>query len=85
MDSEIKRRMQECAQADVAEWEEVVVNASPLSREQRRFLQDHPPGLIKALWQHFDMTRDRCGCESPTHERPECAVPWIDRMLRDEA
>lgn len=84
MESELKRRVVECTQADDAEWEEAVVMASSLSSLQKRFLRDHPPGLIKALWQHFDATRDRCGCDNSAHERPECVVPLIERVLRDE-
>jgi len=53
-------------------------------RRQKAFLEDHPPGLVKALWQHFDATRGRCGCATPAHERPGCSAGLIEKLLLDE-
>jgi hypothetical protein len=44
-------------------------------------LREHPPGLVKALWMHFEATRDRCGCSTAAHERPECSVALVQRLL----
>lgn len=84
MDREIQRRIKLCERADDAEWEETIALASTLEANQRAFLKDHPPGLVKALWQHFDATRDRCGCATPAHERPGCSVRLIEKLLLDE-
>lgn len=84
MDSEIQRRVRLCERADDAEWEQKVALASTLGASQKAFLKDHPPGLVRALWQHFDATRDRCGCATPAHERPGCAVRLIEKLLVDE-
>jgi hypothetical protein len=76
--------MQLCERAVDAEWEEAVVLARHLNANQKAFLKDHPPGLVKALWQHFDATRDRCGCATPKHERTACSVRLIEKLLLDE-
>ena len=81
MDREIKRKIELCERADNAEWEEVIVVAKHLTKDQRTFMQEHPPGLVKALWAHFDATRDRCGCDTATHERSGCTVPFIEKLL----
>ena len=81
MSSGIERRIELCARADDAEWEEVVVLARHLGRDQKAFMQAHPPGLVRALWLHFAATRDRCGCKTPAHERADCAVLLIERLL----
>ncbi len=83
MDREIKRKIEACARADDAEWEEIVLALKNLGKAQTAFLREHPPGLVRALWVHFEATRDRCGCATPAHERPECTVPLIERLLRD--
>jgi hypothetical protein len=83
MDREIRVKIELCERADNAEWDEVIVRACDLRPEQTAFLREHPPGLVKALWTHFDGTRDRCGCTTPAHERPGCAVPLIERLLLD--
>lgn len=84
MEREIQRRAQLCERAQNPEWEDVVALAKNLDVSQRAFLKEHPPGLIKALWNHFDATRGQCGCTSPTHERPGCTVRLIERLLLDE-
>ncbi|HLF11844.1 MAG TPA: hypothetical protein VJA26_11575 [Gammaproteobacteria bacterium] len=84
MDKEIARRKTLCELADNPEWDETVVLARNLSAEQKAFLKEHPPGLVKALWNHFEATRDQCGCESVSHERPDCSVRLIERLLIDE-
>ncbi|RPI61696.1 MAG: hypothetical protein EHM50_05240 [Lysobacterales bacterium] len=84
MDKEIQRRTRLCERADNPEWEEAVAVARHLDADQKAFLKDHPPGLVKALWQHFDATRDRCGCATPAHERPGCSVGLIEKLLLDE-
>jgi hypothetical protein len=83
MDKEIHRRTKLCERADNPEWEAVAV-ARNLDADQKAFLKAHPPGLVKALWQHFDATRDRCGCATPAHERPGCSVGLIEKLLLDE-
>jgi hypothetical protein len=83
MDREIKHKIETCERADNAEWDEVIVQARNLRAEQKTFLREHPPGLVKALWTHFDATRDRCGCSTPAHERPGCAVRLLERLLLD--
>jgi hypothetical protein len=84
MDRDIQRRIGLCERADDAEWEEAVVLARHLEAKQKAFLKDHPPGLVKALWLHFDATRDRCGCATPAHERPGCSVRLIEKLLLDQ-
>jgi hypothetical protein len=81
MDREIKHKIDLCERADAAEWEEVVALARHLTQEQKAFLREHPPGLVRALWAHFEATRDRCGCATAAHERPACTVPLVDRLL----
>lgn len=83
MEREIQRRSRVCEAAENPDWEDVVA-LSGLDAAQRAFLTEHPPGLVRALWKHFDATRDACGCKSPTHERPECTVRFIERLLLDE-
>jgi hypothetical protein len=81
MDREIQRRIALCERADDAEWDEVVVLAKVLTGEQKAFMHAHPPGLVRALWEHFEATRERCGCTTATHERAGCTVPLIERLL----
>jgi hypothetical protein len=81
MASGIDRQIELCDRADDAEWEELVVLVRHLGKDQKAFMQAHPPGLVRALWLHFAATRDRCGCKTPTHERADCAVPLIERLL----
>ncbi|HVY64157.1 MAG TPA: hypothetical protein VHH11_04970 [Gammaproteobacteria bacterium] len=83
MDREIERRIEVCARADDAEWDELVLGARNLGKAQMTFLREHPPGLVRALWLHFEATRDRCGCATTAHERPECTVPLVERLLQD--
>jgi hypothetical protein len=83
VDREVKRRVELCSAADDAEWEELLLAIRNLSKEQRAFLREHPPGLVKALWMHFEATRDRCGCSTSAHERPECSVALVERLLLD--
>lgn len=84
MDAEIRHKIDLSNQAQDAEWEEIVAAIPGLSQALRRFFHEHPPGLVKALWNHFDATRDQCGCSSSSHERPECTVRLIERLLLDE-
>ena len=51
---------------------------------QKAFLRDHPPGLVNALWAHFEATCERCGCKTPAHERPDCEVRLIERLLLEQ-
>ena len=81
MDREIKRKIELCERADDAEWDDVVASAKHLAQAQKAYLREHPPGLVKALWAHFDATRDRCGCDTATHERSGCTVPFIEKLL----
>jgi hypothetical protein len=81
MINELTRRIELCSRASDAEWEEVVVLTRNLGKEQKAFMQAHPPGLVRALWQHFAATRDRCGCKTAAHERADCAVPLVERLL----
>lgn len=84
METEVRHKIQICDRAENAEWDEVVAEAGNLDEAQRAFLNEHSPGLVKALWSHFDATRDKCGCSSPTHERAGCTVRLIERLLLDE-
>jgi hypothetical protein len=84
MDKEIARRQKICEQAENAEWEDVILLIRNLASEQKAFLQAHPPGLVKALWSHFEATRGKCGCATPAHERPDCAAGLVERLLLDE-
>jgi hypothetical protein len=83
MDPEIKHKVERCEHADSAEWGEVVALAQNLGTEQKAFIREHPPGLVKALWMHFAATRDRCGCKTSSHELPGCAVGLVERLLLD--
>jgi hypothetical protein len=84
MDKEIRRRAQLCERAQNPDWEDVIALAENLNASQKAFIKEHPPGLVKALWSHFDATRGQCGCKSPTHERHDCTVRLIERLLLDE-
>jgi hypothetical protein len=84
MDQEIERRRAVCAAADNAEWEEVIARARSLSAAQKAFIRDNPPGLVRALWAHFEATRDRCGCATPAHEGRGCQVRLIEKLLLEQ-
>jgi hypothetical protein len=84
MEREIKRRRELCERADTAGWESLVAATRNLAAPQKEFVKEHPPGLVNALWGHFDATRDRCGCATPAHERPGCQVPLIEKLLLEE-
>jgi hypothetical protein len=84
VEREIRRKVELCERAENAEWEEVIVLAKNLDAAQRDFLREHRPGLVKALWGHFDATRGQCGCTSAAHERAGCTVRLIERLLLDE-
>ena len=84
MDKEIARRKTICERAENAEWEDVIPLFADLKSEQREFLKAHPPGLVRALWSHFEATRDKCGCTSASHERADCPARLIERLLLDE-
>lgn len=84
MDSELQRKIELCERARNAEWEEIVAGLEHLDASQHAYLRAHPPGLVHALWRHFDATRSACGCSSAAHERPACTVGLIERLLLDE-
>ena len=84
MEKEIRRRVELCERAQNPDWEDIVVLAKNLDDAQKAYLRAHRPGLVKALWSHFDATRAACGCKSPTHERAGCTVRLIERLLLDE-
>ncbi|HLF10829.1 MAG TPA: hypothetical protein VJA26_06410 [Gammaproteobacteria bacterium] len=84
MEQEIQRRIELCERAQNPDWEEVIVLAKHLDAAQKAFLREHRPGLVKALWNHFDATRGQCGCRSTSHERPGCTVGLIEKLLLDE-
>ena len=84
MDSEVRHKIETCDRAQSAEWDDVVATVRHLDADRRAFLNEHPPGLVKALWRHFDATRGQCGCELPSHERADCTVRLIERLLLDE-
>lgn len=84
MNGDIGRRIELCRRASNPDWEDVAVLAQNLDPAQKDFIREHPPGLVEALWRHFAATRDKCGCTSPSHERPDCTVPLIERLLLDE-
>jgi len=84
MDREIERRRALCAAADNPEWEEVIAAIGNLSVAQSAFIKDHPPGLVRALWAHFERTRDRCGCSTAAHEGRDCQVRLIDKLLLEQ-
>lgn len=84
METTIRQKIAVCERARNAEWNDIVATAHCLDDAQRAFLSEHPPGLVNALWDHFDATRERCGCASPTHERADCTVRFIERLLLDE-
>jgi hypothetical protein len=84
MDAEIERRRSLCQAAQQPDWDDVVLLARDISDEVRAYLDAHPPGLVRALWTHFDATREHCGCLLPTHERPECQVRLVERLPIDQ-
>lgn len=61
MDAEIRHKIGISNQTQDAEWEEIVAAIPGLNQAMRRFLHEHPPGLVKALWNHFDATRISAG------------------------
>jgi len=84
MDREIARRCAVCAAADNPEWEEVIARARSLSAAQKAFIKGHPPGLVRALWAHFEATRDHCGCATSSHEGKACQVRLIEKLLLEQ-
>ncbi len=84
MESEVERRMNLCREAQHPDWNGVVAVARNLEHKEREFLVAHPPGLVKALWNHYQATRDDCGCELPSHEKTSCTVMLVERLLADE-
>lgn len=84
MNGEIQKRIALCEQAANPDWEDVVLLAENLKAAEKDFLRAHPPGLVEALWKHFEATRDHCGCATPAHERSGCHVRLIERLLLDE-
>ena len=84
MDKHIEYKKRLCDEAHNPEWDDIVVSAERLGDSERAYLREHPPGLVKALWSHFERTRDKCGCSSSSHEQPDCLVHFVERLLLDE-
>jgi hypothetical protein len=84
MDKEIARRKKICERAEDAEWEDAILLVRDLPGALKEFLKAHPPGLVGALWSHFERTRDQCGCTTAAHERPGCPAGLIERVLLDQ-
>lgn len=84
MDAEITRRRRACDSARNPSWETIVSGAKNLGDAEIAYMRLHPPGLVGALWSHFEATRDKCECQQATHERPDCAVRLIERILVDD-
>jgi len=84
MDTEIARRIQLCKRLRNPNWDSLIAGVKNLGEAEEAFVRLHPPGLVGALWAHFEATRDHCGCESPDHERSDCSVRLIERILLDE-
>lgn len=84
MGTEVERRMNLCRDAQDPDWNGVIALAGNLEHKEREFLVAHPPGLVKALWDHYRATQDGCGCASPSHEKASCTVMLVERLLADE-
>ena len=84
MESELERRIGLCRDAQTPEWNSVIADAKVMDNAYRQYLIAHPPGLVKALWNHYEATREACDCETPTHEKAACTSRLIDRLLADE-
>ncbi len=84
MEPEIKRRKGLCRAAQTPDWNSVIARVQGVDESGREFLTAHPPGLVKALWNHYEATREACGCATPSHEKADCTVRLIDRLLSDE-
>lgn len=84
VDEQLIHKKKLAADAQSAEWRELVAVIDHLDDAQRAFLKEHPPGLVKALWEHFELTRDKCGCKTTSHERDACSVRLIERLLLDD-
>ena len=84
MDNEIEQLKKLCEEAQNADWNEVIERAVNLRESEKAFIQAHRPGIVKALWSHFQMTRDKCGCTSANHERAICSVRLIEKLLLEE-
>lgn len=84
MDQDIALKKRLCEGADNAEWGDRISTAQALSDDEKRFIEAHPPGLVAALWAHFEATRDVCGCRTPAHERADCPAGLIERLLLEQ-
>ena len=84
MDRQIAKRKRLCDEARNAEWEERLLSPARLERKEIAFIKAHQPGLVAALWVHFERTRDKCGCKTTAHEQTDCPAGLIERLLRDE-
>jgi hypothetical protein len=84
MDAQIELRLKACDDARDPEWEASIEQVTELSDRAKAYLNLHPPGLVRALWSHFEATRDKCGCATVSHEREGCAVRLIERILLEE-
>jgi len=84
MEPEVERRIRLCREAQTPDWNSVITRTRGLRETNRKFLIAHPPGLVKALWNHYELTREACGCATPSHENPNCTVRLVDRLLADE-
>lgn len=84
MDQNIARKKRLCDGADNAEWGERISLVGNLNVVEKHYLEEHPPGLVRALWEHFEATRDVCGCQTPAHEREDCPAGLIERLLLEQ-
>lgn len=84
MEAEIKRRIGLCRDAQTPDWNSVIARVEKLAKNEQEYLIAHPPGLVKALWNHYEATQEACGCQSPNHEKVDCSVRLVDRLLADE-
>ena len=84
MDQLIASRKRLCDDARNAEWEEHLSSPERLEPKEIAFIRAHRPGLVAALWSHFERTRDKCGCRTAAHEQADCPVGLIERLLRDD-
>jgi len=84
METEVERRMNLCRETQDPDWNSAIALAGNLGDKERAFLVAHPPGLVKALWDHYRETQGRCDCASPSHEKAGCTAMLIERLLADE-
>ena len=84
MDRQIARLKKLCDEAQNPEWNEEMQRVVGATAAQIAFVSAHRPGLIRALWSHFEATSDKCGCSNVSHENPDCSVRLIQKLLLEE-